>query len=101
MFFAAANTVTKTVQVSAPWEFQFTAPISDEIRNNKDARQRFYKDKNTIHNFYTAVEGVCATQRVGKENPPKAMHGFVADFDLKIPAERITEAIKSMELKHC
>ena len=99
MFFAAPSAVSKSVQPSVPWEFQPAVPISDEIRNNKEARQHFYKDKNLQHCFYTAIEGVCATQRVGKDNPPKAIHGFVADYDLKIPAERIMEAIKAMDLK--
>jgi len=101
MFFAAVNAVSKSVQPCVPWEYKAMSPIAEEVRHNKDARQRWYKDKSTNHCFYTAIEGVIATQRVGKENPPKSIHGFTADYDIKIPAERIMEAIKSMDLKPC
>jgi len=99
MFFSAPNMVTKSVQVCVPWEYQTTQPISDEVRHNKETRQHFYKNKNTQHCFYTAIEAISSTQRVSKDNPPKAIHGFIADYDLKIPAERIGEAIKAMDLK--
>src|ERR1035441_8636114 len=88
MFFSSPNTVSNSVQPCVPWEFVPDVPISDEVRNNKEARQRWYKDKTTHHCFYTAIEGACVSQRVGKNNPPKAIHGFVADFDLKIQIGR-------------
>jgi hypothetical protein len=99
MFYAAPNTVVKTVVPCLPWEFKPTEVLTEQIRNNKEDRQNFYKSKGTQHNFYTGIEAVSNTQRVSKDNPPKAIHGFVADYDIQIPPERIVEALKAMTVK--
>lgn len=99
MFYAAPNAVTKSVSPCLPWEFKPTQELTDEIRHNKDSRQRWYKDRKTEHCFYSGIEAISNSQRVSKENPPKAIWAFVADYDIKIPMDRIAEAIKSMLVK--
>ena len=99
MFYALPNTVTKTVSPCLPWEFKPTENITDEIRHNKEARQAWYKNKNTQHNFYTPIDGVMITQRVSNENPPNSTGGFTADYDIVIPSERILEAVRLMPVK--
>src|ERR1035437_10458237 len=99
MFYAAPNTVVKTVVPCLPWEFVPTEALTEQIRNNKEDRQNFYKSKSTAHNFYTGIEAVSNTQRVSKDNPPKAIWAFIADYDLPVPPERIVEAIKTMVVK--
>lgn len=99
MFYAAPNTVTKTVSPCLPWEFIPAGEISEQIRHNKEDRQNWYKSKDTKHCFYTGIEAISKTQRVSKENPPKAIWAFPADYDIKIPPERILEAIRVMKVK--
>jgi hypothetical protein len=99
MFFAAKNLVTRSLQPCEPWLFKLVEPISQQIREVKEDRQRWYQNPVTVHCFYTALEGVNAVQRVGKDNPPHLIHGFVADYDIRIPAERIMEAIREMAIK--
>jgi hypothetical protein len=99
MFFAVENLTTPSLQPSDPWAFKSTEEITAQIRGDKSDRQRWYQNPSTRHNFYTAIEAVSATQRVSKDNPPQSIHGFVADYDIQIPAERIAEAIKVMEIK--
>jgi hypothetical protein len=98
-FFAAPNLVGKSVVPSEPWVFAPTEEITAQIRNVKEDRQRWYQNPATQHNFYTALEGINSTQRVSKDNPPHLINGFVADYDINVPVERIDEAIKSMDPK--
>ncbi|HSX11771.1 MAG TPA: hypothetical protein VLF94_08660, partial [Chlamydiales bacterium] len=49
--------------------------------------------------FYTGIEPVNPNIRPGKDNVPHKIHAFVADYDTKIPDERIDEAIASMKHK--
>lgn len=95
-FFAAVNTVTRSVEPSVPWEFKPTEMLTKQIRHDKESRQDWYRNTATRHNFYSGIEGAANTQRVSDENPPRAIHAFASDYDIKIPAERIAEAIKSM-----
>lgn len=100
MFFAAKNLGQQEVEkCPEPWAFKPSQEISLQVRGDKESRQQWYQDSTTLHNFYTAIEGVNPNIRVSKENPPHAIRGFVADFDAKIPPERIDEAIKLMPLK--
>jgi len=98
-FFAAENLVTRTVAPGDPWDFQPLETITAQIRGDKEARQDWYQNTATKHNFYTGLEGHIPNQRVGKENPPRLIHAFAADYDIKVPADRIAEAIKVMEIK--
>lgn len=82
-----------------PWEFQLASPISVQIREDKQSRQEFYKSATTCHYFYTGIEGSNPNMRPSKDNAPRYLHAFAADFDLRIPAERVTEAIAAMQLK--
>ena len=99
MFFAAPNLVGLSVSPSEPWLFAATEKISAQVRSVKEDRQAWYQNTSTSHNFYSAIEGVNPNVRVSKENPPRFIHGFPADYDIKIPAERIVEAIAAMEVK--
>jgi hypothetical protein len=98
--FAAENLVTLSVTDAVlPWDFKATEELTLQIRNVKEDRQNWYKTAATKHHFYTGLEGLNHNQRVSKENPPLYIHAFVADYDLKIPEERVNEAIKGMDIK--
>jgi hypothetical protein len=98
-FYATENLVKQSLQPSEPWSFVPTENLTAQIRGNKEDRQHWYQNPATKHNFYTPLEAINSTQRVSKDNPPHSMGGCVADYDIKIPAERISEAIKSMDIK--
>lgn len=98
-FYYAQNLVEKSVTAGNPWDFVVTENITEQIRQDKDSRQEFYRNVNTQHCFYTALEGVNPNQRVSKDNPPRLLSGFTGDYDIKIPKERVTEAIAAMKIK--
>lgn len=86
----------------APWDFKPTEIITSEIRDNKEARQRWYHSPVTRHYFYTGTEAANRNQRVSKtDNPPKFIRAFAADFDMVMTDERIAEGIARMRLKPC
>lgn len=99
-FFAADNLVTKAVTACFPWDFKATENITEQIRVDQEARQQFYRNSATKWNFYSALEGANPNNRISKEeNPPRLIHGFSADYDIKIPPDRVTEAIAAMKIK--
>ena len=99
-FFSVENLTVQTLKECTPWEFQPTEKITESIRHDKETRQIWYQTTDTRHQFYCPIEPVNANSRPTKnENQPLFTHGFVADFDLKIPEERVTEAIKGMDIK--
>lgn len=99
MFFVSENLTSQSVAPSLPWEFKPTETITTQIRKDKEERQRWYKTATTKHCFYTALEGVNASQRINRDNPPHAIHGFVADYDIELTQERIAEAVNKMKVK--
>jgi|SRR5579859_438884 len=98
-FFFAPNLVTQSVVPGLPWEFQVTEQITEQIRKDKHERQNFYQNPATRHCFYSGLEGVNAGVRCGKDNPVRAVHAIVADYDIPIPDARIDEALESMPVK--
>lgn len=97
MFFAAKNlTDTTVVSCAVPWEFQPTEILSQQIRKDKQTRQEWYANSATQHQFYSGIEGLNSTQRPSRDNPPHAIHAFVADYDVAIPDARIEEVLKTL-----
>lgn len=100
MFYATENLMTKTVVPCDPWTFVPAQTISTQIRHDKASRQTWYQSRATRWNFYTTTEAANPNQRVSKkDNPPKFLHGFAADYDVKIPMERVKEVVAAMEIK--
>lgn len=101
MIFHARNLREVSVKSEVlPWDFKIETEISHKVRTDKTARQLWYKAPSTNHHFYSMLEGSNPNLRVSKENnPPRLIHGFVADFDLPITLERAREAVESMKLK--
>lgn len=48
---------------------------------DKNEFRAWCADRNTKHAFYSAVEALTPSNRITVDNPPKLMHGFVADYD--------------------
>lgn len=98
--FATDSLVSKTVAPCEPWAFAAPYEPGANIRNIKQDRQDWYRHVNTRWNFYTGLEASNPNQRVSKtDNPPKNLHAFCADYDVKIPMERILEVVKLMDIK--
>lgn len=100
-FFAVRNLVDRRLFPCVPWDFHPDDSIqpSEKIRQDKQSRQDWYRAKSTEWQFYTGWEGHNPNQRVSKNNPPRLLHSLIADYDIKIPEERISEAIVSMHIK--
>jgi len=98
-FFACKNLVSQSFAPCVPWEFVISTPIPAQIRKVKSDRQAWYNNTATEHQFYTGIEPANPNMRVGKENPPRKIHAFCADYDAPISDERAAEAIASMKIK--
>lgn len=99
MFFATDNLTKQGVAPCSPWEFKPPALPGAQIRGDKESRQDWYRSVSTVWNFYTPIEASNPNQRASKSNPPRILHGFAADYDLKLSAERIAEGINAMKVK--
>lgn len=100
MIFAAQNLTEQTLAPSEPWNFTLTEALSAEIRTNKEARQQWYRTADTRHNFYSLVEAANPNQRTTKnDNPPKFLHGIVADYDVDIKPEVLEAGLAAMRIK--
>ena len=98
--FYTENLTTKTMKSDVlPWDFKPTETLSAQLREDKQTRQMWYQTVTTKHYFYSGFEGANPNMRVSKDNPPKSQHSIPADFDLKIPGERVVEVIKAMRIK--
>lgn len=101
MFLYAENLVSDSLKSDVtPWDFKPTEELTPQIRKSKEDRQNFYQSPATKHYFYTSIEPLNPNLRVNKEqNPPIAVHAFIADYDVSVPLERILEAIAEMKIK--
>lgn len=98
-FFSVTNLTSKVMVQSEPWTFAAVEKISAQVRGDKQARQDWYVTASTNHNFYTGIESSNPNQRISTSNPPRLMHGVVADFDLPIPDARWREVVEKMKVK--
>lgn len=79
--------------VCEPWNYQ-PGPIPDEARENKASWGQWAKDTSTRHLYYTATEGVNEGIRITAQNPPRFLHGFIADYDTTIDASMLATLAK-------
>lgn len=94
--FALPNLVSKSVSECTPWLFH--SPVPDEVKGKagKKLRDKWINSPDTLHQCYSGLEGVSATQRIsegkaGEEgNPPFRLHAFVADIDCPLTDAEVT-----------
>lgn len=98
-FFSVSNLTEQALSPSEPWSFIPTEKISAQVRGDKLSRQDWYRNAATVHNFYGSVEPSNPNQRISTSNPPRLMHGIVADFDLPIPDDRWKEVVDKLKVK--
>lgn len=99
MFWFVENLTKQSMLTGVlPWDFKGPA-ISQQIRHDKRERQNWYRDTSVVHHFYTPLEPANPNMRPSKDNPPRAIHALVAEYDVKIPPARVLEAIVSMKIK--
>ncbi len=83
-----------------PWEFAFPADsIPEDVRKDKNKRQAWCTNPSIQHCFYSGMVGIAELSRINKDNPPKEIWLFVADYDCQISDERIREVIAQMKIK--
>jgi len=51
---------------------------------NKAQFKEWCGEASTDHIFYSLIEGDVPSQRVSQDNPPRLVHGVVADYDAKV-----------------
>ncbi len=67
----AQNPATLPIQPLPEWE-------------NKAQFKAWCGEASTEHVFYSLIEGDVPSQRVSQDNPPRLVHGVVADYDAKV-----------------
>lgn len=97
-FYSVRNLTDKSLTSCNPWEWVGEKP-SEKVCKDKIERQAWYRNPATQWNFYTPAEPVSNTQRCSKDNPPKFLHGFAADYDVPIPDARVNEVVETMKVK--
>lgn len=98
-FYSLEHILHQSMTACEPWTFIAPFEVSAQIRRDKDSRQEWYHTVDMRWQFYTSVEASNPNQRCGKDNPPRLLWGFVADFDIGIPDERVNEAVTAMKVK--
>lgn len=99
-FFYAQNLTEQQMFTGNPWEFVTTENITEQIREDKQTRQDWYRNIATRHCFYTGFEGSNPNQRVSKtDNPPRKILLWSADYDIRIPKDRVLEVVRDMKIK--
>lgn len=99
MWYYVENLTQQSLKVGDPWTFKIEKAIPAQIREVKESRQEWYRNTQTKHWFYTPFEPICNTQRPSKSNEVFTMAGLPADFDAKIPMERVLEVVAAMKVK--
>jgi hypothetical protein len=92
-FFTLPNLSASQVTERAPWDFTPAVPAS--VQADKTAYREWLAEISTAHCLYTLSEGELAGMRVSKENTCRYIHGFVADYDVKVSDTQMQEAIKA------
>lgn len=100
MIFSATNLTSQALAPCAPWEFKPSEELTAQLRGDKQERQKWYHNINTRHSFYTLVEAANPNQRVSREdNPPRLLHGVVADYEMPIDPPALAAALAAMQIK--
>lgn len=99
MFYVTNLTDTEVKTGVAPWDFAPSETLSKQLREDKETRQGWYRNPATRHYFYTGLEAANPNGRPSKDNPPKFIHAFAADYDLPLPGETVMHAIERMKIK--
>jgi hypothetical protein len=100
MFYTTTNLTRLDLSPGLPWEFVTpSVTLTPHVRQNKSARQEWYKNPSTEHNFYTAVEPANPNARPSKTNPPRLLHGLVADYDVPMLDETLARGISKLPVK--
>ena len=63
---------------------------------NKQLYREWCSENTTQHVFYSAVEGCSPKERVTVRNPPRAVHGVVADYDAKVDWPTIEDKLTNL-----
>jgi len=96
-FFVCPNVGTMALSEGEPWSFNPPAEELENVRKMaKTKRRQWALDSSTAWNVYTPVRAQDETHRSTKDNPPYALRGFVADYDLQIPLEDVEKYVGQM-----
>ena len=90
--FTLPNLSATVVDVKEPWNESFKVPKFDSTTEFK----RWCAEIHTKYLAYSTSEGVISSQRVSKQNPPRYLHGFCADWDAKLDDEEYKGFAKRM-----
>ena len=85
--FTIPNLSATVVDVKKPWEESFEVPEFESTIEFK----RWCGEIPTKYLAYSTVEGVIASERVNKQNPPRYLHGLCADWDAKLSDDEYKE----------
>lgn len=99
LFLVAKNLVETNLTEGAPWEFCVADKDNALKSMPKDKRRLALLKPKTSWNVYSAVRGYAKNLRISKDNPPGALLGIVADFDMVSDIETVIGYISQMPEK--
>lgn len=96
-FFATRNMLDPQLVECAPWDFAVEKTELEALRGKaKPARKALLQQETTNWNLYSAVRGINRNARVSKDNPPVAIRGLVADYDMKSTLESVESLVNQL-----
>lgn len=98
-FLTAKNLVQQNLVEGAPWEFCVADEDNALKKMPKDKRRLALLKPTTSWNVYSAIRGFAPNLRISKDNPPAAIFGLVADFDMVSDIETVMKYISQMPEK--
>lgn len=94
-FFGVKNLASHEATECTPWEYKPEYPTF----LTEGGYKKWAARKDTDHLFYSAWEGLTASLRVTKDNPPAEMHALVLDIDSKLTTAEVQSLCSKLSEK--
>lgn len=99
-FYVSPNLTEKRASVGEPWNFHPGPEVLAKIRSLPKTERRAWSTRaGTVWSCYTSVKALAPSLRLSKDNPPTAIHGFVADYDFKSSFEEVCRHIEQLPIE--
>ena len=83
--------------MGAPWDFRPDEDLLEKMRRlPKAVRRKKLLDPKTDWQVYSAVQGVIASDRTSKTNPPGVAYGIVVDYDAVSDIDYVEKMLNQM-----
>lgn len=90
-FFVLSNLAMTQAKRGSPWKF--TPDVPESVRATKEKYRDWLASVTTQHCLYSCSEGSLGGVRVSRDNPIVKIHGFIADYDVRVTEEMLRDSL--------